>query len=30
VSFYAFVGDRLGIPGPTIPDLATLVSPAPA
>ena len=30
VSFYAFIGDRLGIPGPKIPDLATLVSPAPA
>jgi hypothetical protein len=26
VSFYQFVGDRLGIPGPKIPDLATLVS----
>ncbi len=30
VSFYAFIGDRLGLPGPKIPDLATLVSPAPA
>jgi len=30
VSFYDFIGDRLGIPGPKIPDLATLVSPAPA
>lgn len=29
VSFYEFIGDRLGIPGPKIPDLATLVSPAP-
>jgi Transposase IS66 family len=27
VSFYEFIGDRLGIPGPKIPDLATLVSP---
>jgi len=26
VSFYQFVGDRLAIPGPKIPDLATLVS----
>jgi len=26
VSFYQFVGDRLGIPGPKIPDLPTLVS----
>jgi len=30
LSFYDFIGDRLGIPGPKIPDLATLVSPAPA
>jgi len=30
LSFYEFIGDRLGIPGPKIPDLATLVSPAPA
>ena len=28
--FYDFIGDRLGIPGPKIPDLATLVCPAPA
>jgi hypothetical protein len=26
VSFYQFLGDRLGIPGPKIPDLANLVS----
>jgi hypothetical protein len=26
VSFYQFVGNRLGIPGPKIPDLVTLVS----
>ena len=26
LSFYQFVGDRLGIPGPEIPHLATLVS----
>ena len=25
LSFYDFIGDRLGIPGPKIPDLATLV-----
>ena len=30
LSFYDFVGDRLGIPGPKIPRLATLVRPAPA
>jgi len=30
LSFYDFVGDRLGNPGPKIPDLATLVRPAPA
>jgi hypothetical protein len=30
LSFYDFIGDRLGIPGPKIPDLATLVRPAPA
>ena len=30
LSFYAFIGDRLGIPGPKIPDLAALVRPAPA
>ncbi len=29
LSFYEFIGDRLGIPGARIPDLATLVSPAP-
>ncbi|MFZ1962993.1 MAG: hypothetical protein WAU78_05915 [Roseiarcus sp.] len=28
-SFYDFVGDRLATPGPKIPDLATLVRPAP-
>jgi hypothetical protein len=30
LSFYDFIGARLGIPGPKIPDLATLVSPAAA
>jgi hypothetical protein len=30
LSFYDFIGDRLGIPGPKIPDLANLVRPAPA
>jgi len=30
LSFYDFIGDRLGVPGPKIPDLATLVRPAPA
>ena len=30
LSFYQFVGDRLGIPGPKIPDLATLVSLVPS
>ena len=29
LSFYEFIGDRLGIPGPKIPPLAALVS-APA
>jgi hypothetical protein len=30
LSFYDFIGDRLGIPGPKIPNLATLVRPDPA
>ena len=30
LSFYHFIGDRLGIPGPKIPPLATLVRPAPS
>ena len=30
LSFYDFIGDRLGIPGPKIPPLATLIRPAPA
>jgi hypothetical protein len=30
LSFYDFIGDRLGIPGPKIAHLATLVRPAPA
>ena len=30
LSFYDFIGDRLAIPGPKIPHLATLVRPAPA
>jgi hypothetical protein len=29
LSFYDFIGDRLGIPGPKIPDLANLLRPAP-
>jgi len=28
LSLYHFIGDRLGIPGPKIPALATLVTPA--
>jgi hypothetical protein len=30
LSFYDFIGDRLGIPGPKIPPLASLIRPAPA
>ena len=30
VSFYDFIGARLGIPGPKIPSLASLIRPAPA
>ena len=30
VSFYRFLGDRFAVPGPAIPHLATLVSPAPS
>lgn len=30
LSFYDFLGDRLGVPGPKIPPLASLVQPAPA
>ncbi|MGD0187044.1 MAG: transposase [Roseiarcus sp.] len=30
LSFYDYIGARLGIPGPKIPDLANLVRPAPA
>jgi hypothetical protein len=30
LSFYEFIGDRLGVPGPEIPPLASLVRPAPA
>ena len=30
LSFYHFIGDRLGIPGPKIPPLESLVRPAPA
>jgi len=30
VSFYDFIGDRLGVPGPKIPPLASLIRPAPA
>jgi hypothetical protein len=30
LSFYHFIGDRLGIPGPKIPALATLLAPAPS
>jgi hypothetical protein len=30
IPFFTYVSDRLGIPGPAIPNLATLVSPAPS
>lgn len=30
LSFYDFIGDRLGVPGPKIPPLASLIRPAPA
>jgi hypothetical protein len=30
IPFFDYLGARLGIPGPHIPNLATLVSPAPA
>ncbi len=30
ISFYQFLGDRLGIPGSKIPPLNTLVRPAPS
>ena len=30
LSFYDFLGDRLGVPGPKIPSLASLIRPAPA
>lgn len=30
IPFFDYLGARLGIPGPQIPNLATLVSPAPA
>ena len=30
LSFYEFIGARLGIPGPKIPPLASLIRPAPA
>jgi len=30
MSFYEFIGARLGIPGPKIPPLASLIRPAPA
>jgi hypothetical protein len=30
LSFYDFLGDRLGVPGPKIPPLANLIRPAPA
>ena len=29
LSFYDFIGDRLGVPGPKIPPLASLIRPAP-
>ena len=29
LSFYEFIGARLGIPGPKIPPLASLIRPAP-
>jgi hypothetical protein len=30
IPFFDYLGARLGIPGPAIPQLATLVSPAPS
>ena len=30
LSFFDYIGDRLGVPGPKIPPLATLVNPAPS
>jgi hypothetical protein len=30
LSFFDYIGDRLGLPGPKIPPLATLVNPAPS
>ncbi len=30
IPFFQYLGARLGIPGPAIPQLATLVSPAPS
>ena len=30
LSFFDYIGDRLGIPGSKIPPLATLVNPAPS
>ena len=30
IPFFDYLGDRLGIPGPDVPNLATLVSPAPS
>ena len=30
IPFFDYLGDRLGIPGPAVPNLATLVCPAPA
>jgi len=30
ISFFHYLGDRLGIPGPEIPSLATLIAPAPS
>jgi hypothetical protein len=30
IPFFDYLGDRLGIPGPDAPNLATLVSPAPS
>ena len=30
IPFFDYLGNRLGIPGPDIPNLATLISPAPS
>jgi hypothetical protein len=30
LSFFDYIGDRLGLPGPKIPTLASLVNPTPS